>query len=120
MKRIYIMIPVYVMISSPLMAEDIDIAATSMRSMFFLVLMIIALFAVAWALKRYGPLARVRRSTGLDIIGQVPLNTKANLALVRVGKEIVLVGVTQNSITLIKDLGEDGFENALSRSEGEQ
>jgi flagellar biogenesis protein FliO len=68
---------------------------------------------LAWALKTYGPTARIRKSSGLDIMGQMPLNPKAGLALVRAGKTMLLLGVTQNQVNLIKDLGEDGFEKAL-------
>ena len=77
------------------------------------VVFIIALGLMAWALKTYGPAARVRKSSGLDIVGRVPLGPKSGLALVRVGSNLLLIGVTQEQVNLIKDLGEHGFEKAM-------
>lgn len=76
-------------------------------------LFIIILGAFAWALKTYGPAARIRKSSGLDIVGRVPLGPKAGLALVRVGKNLLLLGVTQDQVNLVKDLGEDSFEKIM-------
>lgn len=79
-------------------------------------LFIVILGAAAWALKTYGPVARMRRSTGIDVVGRMPLTPKAALALVQVGKTLLLVGITQNQISLIKDLGETPFEKAVGAS----
>lgn len=81
----------------------------------FLVLfaVVFLLILLAWALKRYGPVARAKKSLGLDILGQIALNTKASLALVRVEKSLLLIGVTYNSIVLIKDLGKDTFDDDI-------
>jgi flagellar protein FliO/FliZ len=100
----------------PLHAEETGMAMTGVKTVFSLLLIIALMFGLAWAMKRYGPVARASRSTGLTVIGQVALNPKANLALVRAGKSILLLGVTQESINLIKDLGEGDFEKALSES----
>jgi flagellar protein FliO/FliZ len=89
-------------------------ALTGLKTVFALVLVIALMFALAWALKRYGPLARARKSFGLTVIGQVALGSKANLALIRVGRSILLLGVTQDSINLLKDLDEGDFEKSLS------
>jgi len=76
-------------------------------------LFIIVLGAFAWALKNYGPVARIRKSSGLDIVGRLPLGPKAGLVLVRVGKNLLRVGVTQDQVNLVKDLGEDNFAKAI-------
>ena len=99
--------------ASPVLASDSEVTGISLRAIFILIIIICGLFALAWALKKYGPVARVKKSLGLDVLGQVALNTKANLALVRVGKSILLVGVTQNNISLIKDLEQGEFEKAI-------
>ncbi len=78
---------------------------------------IIALFALAWAARKYGPYARVKKALGLDVVGQVPVGIKANITLVRVGKSMLLLGVTQNRVCLIKDLGEGDFEKAITDAE---
>lgn len=78
---------------------------------------IIALFALAWAARKYGPYARVKKALGLDVVGQVPVGMKANITLVRVGKSMLVLGVTQNRVCLIKDLGEGDFEKAINEAE---
>jgi flagellar protein FliO/FliZ len=100
----------------PLHAEETGMAMTGVKTVVSLLLIIALMFGLAWALKRYGPIARASKSTGLTVVGQVALNAKANLALVRVGKSILLLGVTQESINLIKDLEEGEFEKSLSES----
>lgn len=89
-------------------ASDLGLKSFGVAAVF-----IIILGAFAWALKTYGPAARIRRSSGLDIVGRVPLGPKAGLVLVRVGRSLLLVGVTQDQVNLVKDLGEDGFEKAI-------
>jgi len=101
------------LMASPVLASDSEVTGISLQAIFILIIIICGLFALAWALKKYGPVARVKKSLGLDVLGQVALNTKANLALVRVGKSILLVGVTQNNISLIKDLEQGEFEKAI-------
>lgn len=99
--------------ATQVLASDGEMTGIGLRTIFILVVIVFGLFALAWALKKYGPVARVKKSLGLDILGQVALNTKANLALVRVGKSVLLVGVTQNNISLIKDLEHSEFEKAI-------
>jgi len=103
----------FFLITMPVLASDGETTGISFRALSVLIIIVFGLFALAWALKKYGPVARVKRSLGMDILGQVALNTKANLALVRVGKSILLVGVTQNNISLIKDLEQGEFEKAI-------
>jgi len=89
-------------------ASDLGLKSFGVAAVF-----IIILGAFAWALKTYGPAARIRRSSGLDIVGRVPLGPKAGLALVRVGRTLLLLGVTQDQVNLVKDLGEDSFEKVM-------
>jgi len=100
----------------PLHAGESGMAMAGVRTVFALLVVIALMFGLAWAMKRYGPVARASKSTGLTVIGQVALNAKANLALVRAGRSILLLGVTQESINLIKDLEEGEFEKSLSES----
>jgi len=94
-------------------ASQTDAGAVGFRAIFFLVIVVAGLFVLAWAMKKYGPTARVKKSLGLDVLGQVALNTKANLALIRVGKSVVLIGVTQNNISVIKELEQSEFDKAI-------
>ncbi len=94
-----------------------DSAMSGFRTFFVLVITIAGLFALAWAAKKYGPFSKVKRHLGLDIIGQVPLGSRAHLALVRVGTSLLLLGVTQNQVSLIKDMEHVDFEKVVSRAE---
>ncbi|HQA71080.1 MAG TPA: flagellar biosynthetic protein FliO [Deltaproteobacteria bacterium] len=102
--------------ADPCLAADSAPVGLSVRTFAVLIGAIAGLFALAWAAKKYGPYARVRRSIGLDIIGQVPVGARANLALVRVGRSVLLIGVTQNTVTLIKDLEQGDFEKTIQEA----
>jgi len=80
---------------------------------------VIALFALAWAARKYGPYARVKRSMGLDVVGQIPVGAKAHLSLVRVGKSILVLGVTQNQVSLVKELEGSEFDKAFEQAQTE-
>ena len=95
------------------LAEGQPVSDLGYKSFGVAVLFIIILGAFAWALKTYGPAARIRKSSGLDIVGRVPLGPKAGLALVRVGKNLLLLGVTQDQVNLVKDLGDESFEKFM-------
>ncbi len=102
--------------SLPLHAADSGMASTGLRSVLSLMLVISLMFALAWALKRYGPMAKVKKSLGLDILGQVSLGARVNIALIRVGKSVLLIGVTANTVSLLKDMDEGDFEKSLSQA----
>ena len=100
---------IFLLNSLPLYASESGMASTSLKAIASLVLVIALMFTLAWAFKRYGPISRVKKSFGLDILGQVSLGAKVNLALIRVGKSILLIGVTANAVSLLKDM-EEGVE----------
>jgi len=100
----------------PLHAAETGMASTGLRAVFSLVLIIALMFGLAWAMKRYGPMAKVRKSFGLDILGQVSLGARVNLALVRVGRSVLLIGVTANQVSLLKDMEEGDFEKSLAQA----
>jgi flagellar biosynthetic protein FliO len=106
---------IFLLYSLPLYASESGMASTSLKAIASLVLVIALMFTLAWAFKRYGPISRVKKSFGLDILGQVSLGAKVNLALIRVGKSILLIGVTANAVSLLKDMEEGDFEKSLSQ-----
>ncbi|MCD6569294.1 MAG: flagellar biosynthetic protein FliO [Deltaproteobacteria bacterium] len=95
-------------------AVDAPFVEGSIKMFSVLFIIVFLLVLLAWGLKRYGPVAKAKKALGLDILGQIALNTKASLALVRVGKSLLLIGVTYNSIVLIKDLSRDKFDDTIS------
>ncbi len=99
----------------PALAAEGEYAAVGFKSLLLLLVIVVALFGLAWGLKRYGPVAQARKSLGLTVVGQVGLNQKSSLALVRVGRSLLLVGVSPGAVTLIKDLEGENFEGAIER-----
>jgi flagellar biosynthetic protein FliO len=98
-------------------ASNGDMATGNARTFFALIGTIAALFALAWAARKYGPYSKVKKALGIDILGQMPVGAKAHIALVRVGKSILLLGVTQNNVSLIKDLQTGDFEETVAGME---
>jgi flagellar protein FliO/FliZ len=102
----------------PLLAAEAGAMSTGLRAAASLLLVIGLMFALAWAVRRYGPVARVRKSLGLDVLGQVAVGNRASLALIRVGRSVLLIGVTASAVTLLKDMQEGDFEHSLSQYQG--
>jgi flagellar protein FliO/FliZ len=83
-----------------------------------LALVIVLMFGLAWAIRRFGPIARARKGLGVDVIGQVTLGPRITIALVRLGSSVLLLGVTPSSVSLLKDLQASDFERELYSSKG--
>jgi flagellar biosynthetic protein FliO len=98
-------------------SADAGPAAVGFRTFAVLIGTVCALFALAWAARKYGPYARVKRSMGLDVVGQIPVGPKAHLSLVRVGKSILLLGVTQNQVSFIKEIEGSDFDKAFNQAQ---
>ena len=120
MKRIGVLLTLLTFLlaaAGPSLAAEGATDGMGFRTFAVLIGVIVGLFALAWAAKKYGPYARVRKAIGLDILGQVPVGPRAHLTMVRVGKSILLLGVTQNTVSLIKDLEQGDFEKIISEME---
>jgi flagellar biosynthetic protein FliO len=98
-------------------AGDAAPSAVGFRTFAVLIGTVCALFALAWAARKYGPYARVKKSLGLNVIGQVGVGPRAHLSLVRVGNSVLLLGVTQNQVSLIKDLAGSDFDKVFTQAE---
>ncbi len=99
-------------------AQGAPAASGALRSAAALAIVVALMFALAWAVRRFGPVTRTGKNLGLSVLGQVHLGPKTALALVRVGKSVLLVGVTSSSVNLIKDLDADRFEEGLTAAGG--
>jgi flagellar protein FliO/FliZ len=74
-----------------------------LRTVIGLVIVVALIYAVAWVLKR------VKRSggrgasgNGLTQLATLPLGSGRSIALIRAGKEVVLVGVAEHGVTPIR------------------
>jgi len=79
-----------------------------------LVVVIGVILALAWLLKKMR-LPAMGNQKGLSIIRQIPVGTRERIAIVKVGEEQFLVGVTSHTINLIsrleKPIDEEQIEN---------
>jgi flagellar biosynthetic protein FliO len=100
-------------------AADSGAGDVGFRTFAVLIGTVVALFALAWAARKYGPYAKVKRSMGLDVVSQIPVGPKAHLSLVRVGRSILVLGVTQNQVSFIKELEGSEFEKAFDHAQSQ-
>lgn len=115
MKRVFCAVMVFLFgPAGPLFAVESGMAGTGLRAAASLLLVIALMFGLAWVIKRYGPVARARKTFGLDVLGQVSVGAKASVALVRVGRSVLILGVTSNSVNLLKDIEQGDFDRSLS------
>ena len=69
-------------------------------------LMVIALiFIVAWLVKRFNP-KLPSMGKEIEMLSSTQLSTQSRLALIRVGGKDLLIGITPQSISLIKEFDE--------------
>ncbi len=66
-----------------------------------LAIVLALLGAGAWAIRRWMPMARVADSSVLRVVARACLSPKHNLALVRVGRRFVLVGVSGDRVNTL-------------------
>ncbi len=82
---------------------------------YFVVLFVVLLVCVmAYVFIRYGlrPMSRPMGSGRVDVKERVPLDPRGNsmILLVQVGEELLLLGVAQGSITLLKELSREEMD----------
>ena len=70
---------------------------------FALLLVLAAVFAVAWMLKRLRAVTGAG-ANGIEVLAQTSLGAKERAVIVRVGSERLLLGVASGQVTLLKSL----------------
>jgi len=91
------------LLAAPAYAAD-GPAGPSWLNILMLVIVMGLLMAGAWAAKKYGPVAGVKKTMGIEVLGQVPLNQKAGIALVKTGNQVMVLGLTSERISLLKEM----------------
>jgi len=93
---------------------DFGLAALKMAGGLFLVLAL--LFLVLFLLKRYGHKAGLTRhlSRDLQVLGQVSLGPRKSVVMVRYLNKVMVLGVTDSSITLLTETVHDHEHNAFA------
>jgi flagellar protein FliO/FliZ len=72
------------------------------RTIVGLFVVIVVIYGVAWLLRRFKADRSRPSGQGLSHIATLPLGNNRSVALVRAGRDVVLVGVAENSVTPIR------------------
>ncbi len=72
----------------------------------------------AWAVRRWIPSARINDSGGLRVVGRTSVTPKHSVALIRVGRRFVLVGVSGERMTALCDVNDPDEVAELTRQAG--
>jgi flagellar protein FliO/FliZ len=72
------------------------------RTIVGLFVVIVVIYGVAWFLRRFKSDRSRASGQGLTHIATLPLGNNRSVALVRAGRDVVLVGVAENSVTPIR------------------
>ncbi|WED21055.1 flagellar biosynthetic protein FliO [Vibrio sp. JC009] len=92
-------------------APDMDLLTTFGS----LVLVIGVIFGLAWVLKRM-QLPAMGNQKDLRVVRQMPMGAKERIAVIQVGEEQFVIGVTAQSINLISRLDKPITEQATDTS----
>jgi flagellar biogenesis protein FliO len=85
-------------------ASGVDLPHVALRMALALGLMIVLILAAAAALRFFGRGAGLRGSSRLQVLDSLPLAPKRVLYSVQAGRRVVVLGVTEASITLVLEL----------------
>jgi len=100
-------------VDAALPSWDLGLAALRMIGGLFLVLAL--LFLMLFLLKRYGYKAGLTRqfSSDLKVLGQIPLGPRKSVFVVRYLNKVMVLGVTDSSITLLTETAHDHNQNSF-------
>lgn len=76
------------------------------------------IIAAAWALRRWVPSARAADTSVLRVIGRTNLTPKHHIALIKLGRRLVTVGVSPDAITLLGEIDDPAEVAALTARTG--
>ena len=103
--------PLLIVLPTRLLAETSEEPISSVSELSVLqvllpLLMVVTLiFILAWLVKRFNPgLPKIGKD--IELLSSIPLTNQSRLSLVRVGGKDLLIGITPQSISLLKDFDE--------------
>ncbi len=97
-----------VLFPAPAMAQALEYSLTSatLKMVGVLALVLALLLGLVFLLKKVSPLFGRRAAVGreMDLLAQYPLGPKRFLAVVRVGEQLLLLGVTEANVNLLTEI----------------
>ena len=92
----------------PTRAAPVDAGGGLVRTIVGLLVVLAAIYAIYWILRRVKESREDRASgPGLESVAFLPLAPGRSLHMVRSGREVVLVGVSEQGVTPIRTYGEE-------------
>ncbi len=86
-------------------ASDANITASFWQPVMALALVIGLIIAIAFVFKRFVPLtAKINNSGAIEILGRTIVNSRQSLCLVKMGRRLVLVGLSPNHMASIETI----------------
>ena len=79
-------------------------AASLLRTMLGLIVVLAVMAAIAWFMKRVGPVARGGNAQALRIVGGVSVGSREKVVVLEVGGRWLVVGVAPGQVNAIADL----------------
>jgi flagellar protein FliO/FliZ len=92
------------------------------RTIVGLFVVIAVIYGIAWVLRRYkGGRGSKASGTALSSVATLPLGQNRALSLVRVGRDLVLLGIAEGSVTAIRRYSEEeALELGLEKADWEE
>ncbi len=74
----------------------------SVQDLLPLAIVLLLILSLAWIIKRYKPAQAILGGGGvLEIVARLPISTKQTLLLVKIGRQLVLLGQSQDNISML-------------------
>ena len=95
-------------------------SSSIVRTIVGLFVVIVVIYGIAWLLRRFKSDKSRPSGQGLSHIASLPLGSGRSVALVRAGRDVVLVGVAEHSVTPIRKYTEaEALANGIELSPDE-
>ncbi|WP_461205730.1 flagellar biosynthetic protein FliO [Clostridium sp. DL1XJH146] len=93
------------------MARDFNFISSIFQMIFALIIVLLIIYCVS---KIGGKYTNKSVKKNLKILDRLPLSNKSSVCVVKVGEEVLLLGVTENNINVLDKLPDNFVESYLS------
>lgn len=88
-------------------AAPVLTSADMMTTFLMLVVVLLVIFLLAWLAKRFNVGKLYKAQEGIQVINSTSVGPKERLVVIKVEGDLLLLGVTPQQVTLIKELSTD-------------
>lgn len=90
------------------MAQDFNFISSIFRMIFALVIVLLIIYSISKFGVKY---VNISGRKNLKILDRISLSNKSSICVVKVGEEVLLLGVTENNINVLDKLPKDFADN---------